>query len=31
MTSGDWANVIEEVDNRTFEEFVQGLPNMLNS
>jgi hypothetical protein len=31
MTSGDWANVIEEVDNRTFEELVQGLPNMLNS
>jgi hypothetical protein len=31
MTSDDWANVIEEVDDATFEELVQGLPNMLSS
>jgi hypothetical protein len=29
MTSDDWTNVLEEVDEGTFEELVQGLPNML--
>ncbi len=31
MTSDDWANVLEAVDEQSFEELVQGLPNMLAS